>query len=314
VKLIRRIEDIKFDSNSVVTIGTFDGVHIAHQKIIDDIVERAKKQNGRSVVVTFDPHPREVVKRLSDLKLLTTMEERQELFEMSGVDCLVVIEFDQIFAKQTFKDFYVKYIIGFIGVNTVVEGYDHHWGMNREGNIDSLFKLGKEYGFAVVNAGSVTHNGSPVNSSLIRDELLKGRVEIAEELLGRPYSFSGTVGVGDKRGRLLGYPTANLELDSNKKIVPKDGIYFVRVELKSERFFGMASIGVRPTFQTTGRRTIEVNILNFNRDIYGDHVRISFLRRLRDEIKFDSAEQLVQQMNEDLEISNGLRLNYQNIL
>jgi len=243
----------------------------------------------------------------SEIKLLTTLNERQALCELLGIDWLVVIAFDKTFSQQTFRDFYIKYIVGGIGVNKVIEGYDHHWGKNREGNIDALLSLGKEHGFDVVNVGSVLHNGFPVNSSLIRNELIAGSVTNAAELLGRPYSLSGKVVLGDRRGRLLGYPTANIEVDSPKKLLPKDGIYFVKVDLKTDVYFGMASIGVRPTFQTDGKRTIEVNILDFNQDIYGCILRIEFLSRLRDELKFDSPEQLVQQMHKDLEMSNQLR-------
>jgi riboflavin kinase/FMN adenylyltransferase len=195
-------------------------------------------------------------------------------------------------------------------MNLVVEGYDHHWGRNREGTIGSLIQLGKEFEFDVVNIEPFVHNGTPVNSSIIRNELNQGMVDQAAELLGRPYTLRGTVVAGDRRGRLLGYPTANLELDSLKKLIPGNGIYFVKVDVGTEMYFGMTSIGVRPTFQSTGRRTIEVNILDFDKDIYGYELTISFLRRMRDEFKFDSAEQLIQQMDKDKEMSRVLQLEY----
>jgi riboflavin kinase/FMN adenylyltransferase len=195
-------------------------------------------------------------------------------------------------------------------MNLVVEGYDHHWGRNREGTIESLMKLGKEFEFDVVNIEQFFYNGDPVNSSIIRNELFRGMVETAAELLGRPYALYGKVVAGDRRGRLLGYPTANIELDSQKKLVPDNGIYFVKVTIGSEKYFGMASIGVRPTFHPMGGRTIEVNILDFDKDIYGSDIQISFLRRMRNEIKFDSAEQLVQQMHKDKELSIILQHEY----
>jgi len=312
MNLARQISEIPFDKNSTITVGTFDGVHIAHQKIIKEVVARARQSNGRSVVVTFEPHPREIVSTAgSTVQLLTTLLERQELCEQLGIDWFVVINFDKAFSNQNFRDFYKIYLINGIGMNLVVEGYDHHWGKNREGTIESLVSLSKEFEFEVMNIEPFVYNGTAVNSSLIRNDLLLGKVELAAELLGRPYSLSGKVVTGERRGRLLGYPTANIELDSPKKLVPDNGIYFVNVHVGTEKYFGMASIGVRPTFQTTGMRTIEVHILDFDKDIYEKKIRIGFLRRLRSEFKYDSAEQLIQQMHKDRELSKNLQHEYE---
>ncbi|MCX6121447.1 MAG: bifunctional riboflavin kinase/FAD synthetase [Ignavibacteriales bacterium] len=315
MKLARQIKEIPFNKNSVITVGTFDGVHLAHQKIIQEVVALARKRNGRSVVVTFEPHPREVVAQAdTKIQLLTTLRERQEVCEKLGVDWFLVITFDKEFSNQSFRDFYVTYLIGGIGMNVVVEGYDHHWGRNREGTIGSLIQLGKEFEFDVVNIEPFVHNGTPVNSSIIRNELNRGMVDQAAELLGRPYTLRGTVVAGDRRGRLLGYPTANIELDSQKKLIPDNGIYFVKVDVGEDTYFGMASIGVRPTFPSTGRRTIEVHILDFDEDIYGSDIQIGFLRRLRNELKFNSAEELIQQMHKDKELSSVLQLEYKSIV
>jgi len=314
MKLARQIKEIPFDNNSVVTVGTFDGVHLAHQKIIKEVVALAKKRNCRSVVVTFEPHPREVVAEINtEIQLLTTLQERQELCESLGVDWFVVIEFDKAFSHQSFRDFYIAYLINGIGMKVVVEGYDHHWGRNREGTIESLVQLGKEFEFDVLNIDQFTYNGSLVNSSIVRNYLNHGMVEDSAKLLGRPYVLRGKVVEGDRRGHLLGYPTANIDIDSKKKLIPQNGIYFVKVNIGANNHFGMASIGVRPTFQSEGERTIEVNILNFEKDIYGYDIQISFLRRIRDEIKFDSAEKLIMQMNKDKELSNVLRDEYKSI-
>jgi riboflavin kinase/FMN adenylyltransferase len=314
MKLARYIEDIPFDKNSIVTVGTFDGMHLAHQKIIGKAVELAKKRNGRSVVVTFEPHPRDVLDTASKyMKLLTTLQERQELCEQLGADWLVVIEFSKAFSQQSFRDFYVKYLIGGIGISVIVEGYDHHWGRNREGNIEALVRLGKEYEFDVVHIEQFKHNGIPVNSSMIRNELLNGSVEVCTGFLGRPYALSGKVVPGDQRGRSLGYPTANVELVLQKKIVPKNGIYFVKVLIGESSYFGMASIGVRPTFLTDGSRILEVNILDFSQSIYGFDLQIDFLQRLRDEWKFDSVDKLIQQMHHDEELSRKLQYKYQSL-
>jgi riboflavin kinase/FMN adenylyltransferase len=314
MKLARQIKEVPFNKNSTITVGTFDGVHLAHQKIIKEVVAIARKKNGRSVVITFEPHPREVVANADTrVQLLTTLRERQELCEQLGVDWFVVIHFDKEFSNRSFRDFYVAYLISGIGMNVVVEGYDHHWGRNREGTIESLMRLGKEFEFEVVNIEQFIHNGNPVNSSIIRDKLNHGMVEAAAELLGRPYELRGKVVAGDGRGRLLGYPTANIEPDSQKKLVPDNGIYFVKVNIGKDKYFGMASIGVRPTFHTTDKRTIEVNILDFNEDIYGSDIQINFLRRMRDEFKFNSAEELIQQMHKDKELSSVLQHEYKNI-
>jgi len=313
MKLARHIQEIPYNKNSIITVGTFDGLHLAHQKIIKEVVALAGIKNGRSVVVTFEPHPREVVAHAdTTIQLLTTLPEREELCRQMGVDWFVAIQFDRVFADQSFRDFYVKYLIEGIGVNLVVEGYDHHWGRNREGTIESLMQLGKEFEFDVMTIEPFTYDGRPVNSSIIRNDLNRGMVEDAAILLGRPYALRGTVVAGDRRGRLLGYPTANLELDSQKKLVPENGIYFVKVHVGAETYFGMASIGVRPTFQTNGKRTIEVHILDFDKDIYGYSLTINFLQRMRDELKFDSAEQLIQQMHKDKEVSRVLQLEYKN--
>jgi len=312
MKCIRHIEEIPFEKKSAITIGTFDGIHLAHQKIIGEVVAQAKEMHGRSVVVTFEPHPREVVPLMrEEVMLLTTLQERQELCEHMGVDWFIVLKFDTAFSQQSFRDFYVTYLINGVGVDVVVEGYDHHWGRNREGNIETLIQLGNEFGFTVVNVDPFKYKNSPVNSSLIRKELLEGSVTVAAELLGRPYQVQGKVVLGSQRGRLLGFPTANVELNSKKKIVPKDGIYFARVTHEKEMYFGMVSIGVRPTFQTNRQRTIEVNILDYEKEIYGNTLRIEFLERLRDEVKYDTAEQLVQQMHIDKELSKKLRIEYQ---
>ena len=315
MKLARQIKEIPFNKKSVITVGTFDGVHLAHQKIIQEVVALARKRNGRSVVVTFEPHPREVVAHAdTKIQLLTTLRERQEICENLGVDWFLVIHFDMEFANQSFRDFYVTYLIGGIGMNLVVEGYDHHWGRNREGTIESLIQLGKEFEFDVVNIEPFVHNGTPVNSSIIRNELNRGMVDKAAELLGRPYTLRGTVVAGDRRGRLLGYPTANIELDSQKKLIPDNGIYFVKVDVGGGTYFGMASIGVRPTFPSIGKRTIEVHILDFDEDIYGSDIQIGFLRRMRNELKFNSAEELIQQMHKDKELSSVLQLEYKSIV
>lgn len=315
MKLIQQFNSIPFDKNTVLTVGTFDGVHLAHRKIIEQVVSHSRKRNGRSLVVTFDPHPREIIGvQNSEIKLLTTIQERQDICEQLGIDWFIVVKFDHQFSQLSFRDFYVNYLVRIVGVSLVIEGYDHHWGKDRKGNIDILLQLGSEFGFDVIKVEPFMYNGILVNSSIIREELIRGSVERATSLLGRLYSLSGNVIAGDRRGRLLGYPTANLQLHSTQKLIPKDGIYLVKVLLKNNSYYGIANIGVRPTFHIQGRHTVEVHILDFDQDIYDSEINIHFLRRLRDELKYDSADQLIQQMNRDKELSQKLLMEYQNIL
>jgi riboflavin kinase / FMN adenylyltransferase len=312
MRLAHNIEEIPFQKNSIITIGTFDGIHLAHQKILNEVLFQTRKRKGRSVLITFEPHPRDIVgEGTEEIKLLTSVQERQELCEKYGIEWFVVMPFDLNFAKLNFREFYVQYLIEKIGISAVIEGYDHHWGKNRGGNIDALKDIGKEFNFDVISIEPFFHNSIPVNSSLIRKELSLGFVEKAAELLNRSYALRGKVVEGDRRGKLLGYPTANIMLESEKKLLPKDGIYFVRVTIGNEKYFGMTSIGVRPTFHVNGYRTIEVNILDFDTNIYGYDLRMDFLRRLRDELKFDSPEQLIEQMHKDKVVSKKLQLEYQ---
>ena len=299
------LNDVSYVKNSVVTVGTFDGVHLAHQELIRDVVQRARGRKGRSIVITFDPHPKEVLTG-KPLHLLTTMEERQQMCEQLGVDVFFCTEFTYDFSRQSSRDFYLRYVIQGTGVSEVVEGYDHHFGRDREGSIEELLKLGREFEFSVDALKPVYVDEEIVSSSQIRQHLLQARVDRAHRLLGRPYPVVGTVVRGDGRGRQLGYPTANLQLSSNRKMIPQDGIYFAQVEIDGSMYSCMVSIGVRPTFFTHGQRTIEAHLLDFDGDLYGKAISLQFLKHLREERKFENAAQLIEQMNKDKEESSRL--------
>lgn len=313
MNIIYQLKDLQYVKNSVVTVGTFDGVHLAHQELIRDVVSRARGRNGRSVVITFDPHPKEVLTGKT-LHLLTSIEERQQLCEHMGVDVFFCTEFSYDFSRQSSRDFYLRYVIQGTGVSEVIEGYDHHFGRDREGSIEELLRLGREFEFSVDALKPVYIDEEIVSSSQIRQHLLQGHVDSAHRLLGRPYPVEGTVIRGDGRGRQLGYPTANLQLSSNRKMIPQDGIYFAQVEIDSTVYSCMVSIGVRPTFFTHGHRTIEAHLLDFEGDLYGKVLTLQFLKRLREERKFDNAAQLIEQMNKDKEESRKLEHEYQNRL
>jgi riboflavin kinase/FMN adenylyltransferase len=312
MKLANQLSQITHDRNSVVTVGSFDGMHLAHQEIIREVVQRAVRRNGRSVLVTFEPHPREIVGKQKGVPILTTPEEKQEIAESFGVTVFFTIAFDYGFSRMTAREFYLNYLVNGIGVSEIVEGYDHHFGRDREGSIQEMLTLGKEFGYSSFAVKQFVLNGTVVNSTMVRDFLANGDVENAKVFLGRAYTLDGTVVVGDKRGRKLGFPTANIRPYSSKKIIPKNGIYFVGVRLGTTWHSGIASVGVRPTFGPDGERTLEVYVLNFEGDIYGSQLRIAWHKRLRDETKFESAEQLVQQMKLDREESMRLVHIYQN--
>jgi len=313
MKSVNLLSEIVHDRNSVVTVGSFDGMHLAHREIIREVVQRASRRNGRSVLVTFEPHPREIVGNQTGVPILTTLAEKKEAAEEMGIDLFFTIAFDYAFSRLTAREFYLNYLVNGIGVSEIVEGYDHHFGRDREGSVREILKLGKEFGYSSVAVKQFVVNDRPVNSTAIRESLAAGDVEQAGIFLGRPYTIDGTVVKGDERGRTLGFPTANLQPLSQKKLVPENGIYFVGVRLDREWHSGIASIGVRPTFGLHGNRVVEVYILDFQNDIYGAQLRIAMHKRLRDEIKFDTAEQLIEQMNIDKNESMKLREKYQNI-
>jgi riboflavin kinase/FMN adenylyltransferase len=307
--ILYQLSDVHYLKNSVVTVGTFDGVHLAHQELIRDVVQRARARKGRSIVITFDPHPKEVLTGKA-LHVLTSIEERQRMCEQLGVDVFFRTEFTYEFSRQSSREFYLRYVIQGTGVSEVVEGYDHHFGRDREGSIEELLRLGREFEFSVDALKPVYVDEEIVSSSQIRQHLIQGRVDRAHRLLGRPFAIAGTVIRGDGRGRQLGYPTANLQLTSHRKMIPQDGIYFAQVEIEAKVYSCMVSIGVRPTFFTHGQRTIEAHLLDFDGDLYGTTITLEFLKRLREERKFESATHLIEQMNKDKEESRMLEQEY----
>ncbi len=305
--IARQLSEIPFNKNSVVTVGSFDGVHLAHQAVLQEVVRRSRARGGRSVVVTFEPHPKQVLTQAGPpITLLSTIEERTRLCEEQEIDLLCVLEFTYEFSRVSFREFYQRYVIEGIGVSEVVEGYDHHFGRDREGNMQQLLAMGREFEFSVTAMKPVYVQNEIVGSTTIRSHLLEGNVERAATLLGRPYGIRGEVVRGDARGKSLGYPTANLRLPVESKLVPLNGIYFVSVAWGEMQYYGMMSIGVRPTFEPLGSRTLEVHILGFQGDLYGRMIDVQFLRRLREERKFDSVSDLIKQMDKDKEMSLSL--------
>ncbi|HJY64751.1 MAG TPA: bifunctional riboflavin kinase/FAD synthetase [Ignavibacteria bacterium] len=299
-------DSILKNTNTVVTIGTFDGVHMAHRKVINHVLELAKQKNLRSFIVTFEPHPQEVLRSKSpDIKLLSSIDERLQLFEQTGIGNVLVIKFTEDFSHNEPREFYSKYISGKIGLCDLVIGYDHLFGRNRGGDFNTLIELGKEFGFRVHRVEEIDVDGMPVSSTRIRAALAEGKIEDASSLLGYDYSFEGIIVEGDKVGRSIGYPTVNLKPVKENKVMPKEGIYCVGVEYNGEVYYGMMYHGYRPTLTEGLRKALEVHIFDFDKTIYGEKIKVSFLTRLRDDKKFATKQELIEQI--DLDKENSLK-------
>lgn len=299
MKIYHGVEDFIRLSHAVVTSGTFDGVHVGHTKILSRLREIATKTNGDTVVITFWPHPRLVLHpEDTSLKLLNTFEEKAELLKAQGIHHLIRIPFTKEFSQLTSEEFITQILVGTIGTTKLVIGHDHHFGKNREGSFEQLKLNAPKYGFEVeeIPRQDVDHVG--VSSTKIRHALEGGDIETATHFLGHLYSITGRVVMGDKLGRILGFPTANIEIDTAYKLIPADGIYAVTVAYGHQRFNGMLYIGNRPTVNGV-KRNIEVNIFDFDKDIYGDSLTIFFHTLLRSDIKFNDLEELKKQLYSD---------------
>lgn len=293
------IQEFKKLENAVVTSGTFDGVHLGHQKILKRLNEVAELTNGESVVITFYPHPRSVISPDNQIvKLLSTLEEKIELLEKSGVDNLLIVSFTREFSELSSEEFIQKILIETIGTKTLVIGYDHRFGKNREGGFDYL-KLNKEkYGFGIEEISRQDIENVGVSSSKIRKALQEGDVPSADHFLGRNYSLSGVIVKGKQLGRTIGFPTANIQVREIAKLIPSDGVYAVKVYYNDEAFGGMLNIGNRPTVDGTFQ-TVEVNIFEFDQEIYGEKLTIEFLQKIRNEQKFNGLDELKTQIAKD---------------
>jgi riboflavin kinase/FMN adenylyltransferase len=285
----------------VATLGIFDGVHRGHMALLDSLVSRARETRGESVVITFSPHPRLVLEQNNiRLSFLTTMEEKKVLLKNANVDHLIIIEFTIEFSKIPACDFVKDILVEKIGTKHLIIGYDHHFGRKGEGDFNTIKKCSEELDFIVEQVQGYQTEEGAISSSLIREALLRGRVDEANKWLGYYYSVSGIVIEGRKIGRTIGFPTANIKPDSQYKLIPGNGVYAVEVQLNDNLYPGMLSIGSNPTVNTDNRfRSIEVHILNFDKDIYGEKISVIFRKKLRDERKFDNLKQLTAQMGRD---------------
>ena len=300
MKVYQSIQDIKPIKRPVVTLGMFDGAHIGHQSILKQLNTIAQNIDGESVLITFNPHPRMVLQPNCDLKFLNTLQEKEEILRQFELEHLIIQEFTKDFSQVTSVEFVKNLLVDKIKINTLVIGYDHHFGKNREGNFEQLQVLSKEFGFNLIQLEAIEENDVAVSSTKIRNALNEGNIEYANKALNYNYPLSGKVVHGDKIGRTLGFPTANLEVDPNK-LIPKDGVYAVDVFVDDTKHLGLLSIGFRETVTNSREHRVEVNILNFDQDIYGKTIKLEFLGRLRDEKKFNSLDELISAMNQDKE-------------
>ena len=301
MKIHRDIEHLPAFKNAVITIGTFDGVHMGHRQIIDKLKSEAKANNGETVIITFHPHPRKVVSSaILGIRLINTLEERIELLEGLGIDHLVIVPFTDAFANQPAEDYVKDFLLDKFHPNTIIIGYDHRFGRDRLGDYRLLEKMAATHNYKLKEIPKHILENISISSTNIREAILHSDIATANSLLGYEFFFSGEVVHGDKLGRKLGYPTANLKIQNEEKIIPGNGIYavYAQPEGAAKKLKGMMSVGFRPTVDGK-KRVVEVNLFDFDKEIYGETIRIYVKKYLRSEVKFNGLEELKEQLHKD---------------
>ena len=284
----------KSDFN-IATIGSFDGIHIGHKKILQTLTKIAKKNNGKSILITFWPHPRYVLKKNNDFKLLTSLEEKIKLFEKNKIDILYIVDFSLKFSKVSANKFIENILLEKLKINCLLIGYNNNFGRNREGNIRYLEENKKKFDIDIISIPKQSVDKISISSTKIREYLNNGKISSANRLLGRKHSINGKVVRGNGIGRKINFPTANIEIDEPKKLLPKSGVYAVEVILNRKIYLGMLNIGYNPTIKNE-KKSIEVNIFEFSEDIYNNKISINFIRRIRNEKKFKNLNELKKQL------------------
>ena len=298
MKIIRSIAAFNSSEKTIVTIGTFDGIHIGHQKILKDLIRTAKKENKKSVLLTFFPHPRMVLQKDVSIRLINTIEEKSSLLEKMGLDYLIIHPFSQEFSRLSALDFVRNILVNQLNTSRLIIGYDHHFGKNREGNIHQLREYSLLYDFEVEEIPAQDIDNVSVSSTKIRTALKEGRLKTANNYLGYNYMLNGTIVNGKKLGGKIGFPTANLDIKEPYKLIPKTGVYIIKTIIDAVLYTGMMNIGFNPTVK--GKcQTIEAHLFDFNKDLYGRKVTIELLFFLREEQRFNSIEDLIIQLNLD---------------
>lgn len=298
MKIFNSIQEFTCNTKTIVTLGTFDGVHKGHKSILDKLINSSKSSGCDSVVLTFFPHPRMVLQQNSDLKLLNTIEEKAALLEKAGIDNLIIHPFDMAFSRLTAEEFVKDILVDKLNISKIIIGHDHRFGRNRTANIDDLIRFGIDYGFEVEKISALEVNEVSVSSTKIRNALTEGNINYANGFLGYPYFINGTVVQGKQLGRTINFPTANIEPSESYKLIPANGVYVVSSQIDGKTVKGMMNIGTRPTVNGTGT-TIEVHYHDFNQDLYGKQLKVSLHHRLRDEVKFESFDALKLQLEKD---------------
>ena len=298
LKIFNSIKSFNATKPTIVTIGTFDGVHLGHQKIVAQITKNADALNCESLVLTFFPHPRMVLQESTEMKQLNTLNEKIALLDNLGIDNLVVHPFDKEFSRLTAEEFVKKVLVDVFKIKKIIIGHDHRFGRNRTATIDDLINFGGTYGFEVEQISAEEINEVSISSTKIRNALLEGNIELATNYLGYDYSLTGIIFKGKQLGRTIGYPTANITIEEDYKLIPNNGVYIAKSVLNGKTVFGMMNIGTRPTVDGT-KQTIEINFFDFKQDLYGQKITISLLHRMRSEQKFESIDALKNQLGKD---------------
>lgn len=298
LKIFNSIQSFNATKPTIVTIGTFDGVHLGHQKIVAQITKNAHALNCESLVLTFFPHPRMVLQEGTEMKQLNTLNEKIALLDNLGIDNLVIHPFDKEFSRLTAEEFVKKVLVDVFKIKKIIIGHDHRFGRNRTATIGDLINFGETYGFEVEQISAEEINEVSISSTKIRNALLEGNTELAANYLGYDYSLTGIIFKGKQLGRTIGYPTANITIEEDYKLIPNNGVYIAKSVLNGKTVFGMMNIGTRPTVDGT-KQTIEINFFDFKQDLYGQKITIFLLHRMRSEQKFESIDALKNQLGKD---------------
>ena len=298
MRIFDNLKSYSSEKESILTIGTFDGVHIGHNKILKRLIQDSKKNNLSSLVMTFFPHPRMILNKSHDIKMIDTISEKINLLEKTGLDNLIIHPFDNNFSKIRAKEFVEEILVKKLKIKEIIIGYDHKFGKDREASVEDLKKFGQDYMFNVKEIPAEEIDSIAISSTKIRDAILNGEIEKCNKFLGRNFILTGKVVYGEGLGKKIDFPTANIEIKETYKIIPKNGVYLVKTKINSNTYFGMMNIGIRPT--VGGRnKSLEIHFFNFKDNIYGKNVSIEIIKKIRDEEKFSSIDQLKIQLKKD---------------
>ena len=302
MKIFHSINDFRSTKKTIITLGTYDGVHIGHKKILERVLQNTNDEQYESLVLTFFPHPRMVLQGDSDIKLLNTINEKIDLLQEIGIENLVIHPFDETFSRLTAEEFVKTILVDRLNIQKIIIGYDHRFGRNRTANIDDLINYGEQYGFEVEQISVQEINEISVSSTKIRQALIEGNMALANDYLGYDYFITGTVIQGKQLGRTINFPTANLAIQENYKLIPQNGVYIVKSSIDNKLVYGMMNIGFNPTVNGQNR-SIEVHYFDFDADLYSKEIRVSILHRIRSEQKFPTFDLLKAQLEKDKQVA-----------